>query len=321
MNFVEEVKGWLGMKFRGITLNIDILNGCVLNCPSCGVGIFGRRKAHRMPIEFFRKILNKAQNENKVRKVQLYAYSEPCMHPDLHLFVDECRKRGIQSIVSTVLQATRCDFAKVIEARPTEFRISFAGLEQMSYYQRPAKPEIFRRKFDEVCKLPRYEETLWTMGFHLYRDNEHEMEIARKMAHENKLKFVVIDSVLMPQERNVEQQYTPQDLELISHLKKTSDQSISRMKKSDYCMCWKQITIDATGMVYLCQLVYEDRFKLGNFLDMSNKEILRRIKTHPFCKKCTAIGANVYQAGYDDFTVKGDPVAIADRRRLKRAYK
>ena len=305
------------MKLNGVSFNIDILNSCCLACPSCAVGAIGRRKGGLMSIELFRQIMDKAQRECKVRKVQLYAYSDPCLHPDLHLFVAELSKRGIVSTISTMLQTTHCDFAKVIEARPTEFRISFPGWEQMSYYQsRYAQIERFEKKIEEVCGLPRYKETNWTMAFHLYKDNGHEVERAKALAKKHGLHIVILPAIFMVNERVVEKNYSEKDKELIAKLIETPEESISRMKfETDYCILWKQITIDATGMVYLCQIVYEDRFKIVNFLEMPLPEIMRRIRTHHFCDGCMKQGGHTYQQCYDDAHFHKDPVAMADKRR------
>ena len=321
---MDRLIGWAGTKLKGISLNVDLLNGCILRCPSCGVGSIGRRKSAMMNIQTFREILDWV---GKIRRVMLYVYSDACMHPNLHLFVQECTDRGIDVWISTMLQSTRCDFEKVIEAKPTEFRISFPGWDHMGFYQPPAKTRLFNKKFKQVVRLPRYSETTWTMAFHLYRDNTAEVETAKALAEDNGLKFVALPSIFMVGEKVVEKNYSEQDLELISHLVETPEEAIARIKKSDYCQMWKQITLDAKGDIYLCQLLYEDRFRLGNFRDkvpfpnqnlsMSRKYAEHLIKTHPFCNKCTTSGMNVYQNCYSEFIKYDDPVGDAEKRRSK----
>ena len=316
---IEQLKGWLGAKLNGISLNIDIVNGCVLACPSCAVGSIGRRPSHYMDLEKFIGIIGKAKEESLIRKVQLYIYSDPCMHPNLDIFVEVCRVCNIPVLLSTVLQHTQCDWRKVIEARPAEFRISFAGWDKMKYYQRGADPSLFNHNFAYVTSLPRYPETVWTLIFHLYKDNGHEYHRAKALAHLHNLKFVAIPSIFMINEKVVEQSYTDDDRELISHLQETPEQAIDRMKVDhDYCLLWKQISMDAKGDLYLCQLLYEDRFKLGvNFMDLPVKEILKRIKTAPFCWWCLRAGGHTYQYCYSEISKYDDPVGMAEARRSK----
>lgn len=307
------------MKVNGVSLNIDLLNACCLACHSCAVGSIGRRKGERMSLDLFKRILDRLEAQSRIRHVQLYVYSDPCLVADLDQYVAECTRRGLKTWISTMLQTTKCDFAKVIEARPTEFRISFPGFTHMGYYQRGAHPEIFKRKFLEVVNLPRYPETTWSLCYHVYKDNQdNDLAVARSMAKIHGLKFIPLPAIMMVNERVVDKNYTEQDRGLISHLIETPEQAISRMKLStDFCSLWKQVTIDATGMVMLCQILYEDRFKLMPFLDYDLKTIQRTIREHPFCDKCMKAGGDVYQNCYADFTKYDDPVGEANRRRLK----
>ena len=188
LKILDVVRDEIGMRWNGVSINIDLINGCCLACPSCAVGSIGTKRKGVMSFETFKAILDKLETECKIRHIQLYAYSDPCMHPDLHLFIEECTKRGIETWISTMLQVTNCDFEKVIEARPTEFRISFPGWNKMTYYQKNATPKRFTEKFQEVVKLPRHPETTWTMAYHLYKDNLDEMPEARHLAECHNIK-------------------------------------------------------------------------------------------------------------------------------------
>jgi MoaA/NifB/PqqE/SkfB family radical SAM enzyme len=269
-----------------------------------------------MTIDLFRKILDKAQSEMKIRLVMLYVYSDPCMHKDLHLFVQECTDRGIKTWISTMLQVMNCDLEKVIEARPTEFRISFPGWEQMRYYQsKSADPLRFNANFEKVMELPRYPETKWTLFFHHYKDNGHEISEAQALAEYNGLKFIPIPSIFMPLERFIEGRYTEADRQLISRLWETPEEAVARMKRSSDCMLWKQLTLDANGDVYLCQLVYEERFKLAHYLNTPWKAIRQMMKAHDFCTKCLEKGGDQYELCYSAPATSLDPVGEANKKR------
>lgn len=323
MKLYEQLHDYVGQKINGISINIDLVNGCCLACPSCGIGSMGTKRKGVMSIDLFRRILDKLQSECKIRHVQMYMYSDPCLHKDLHLFIQECTDRKLSSWLSTMLQVTNCDFAKVIEARPTEMRISFPGWEKMSYYQKNAKPEVFDRKVEEVCALPRHPETIWTMAFHVYKDNQDEMPRARDLAARHRLKFIPLPAIFMPLEKYVDQYYTTQDRELISHLIESPEEAALTMKRSNTCIMWKQLAIDAHGDLYLCQLVYEERFRLiknytpVNVMDWSLKDIQKMIKTDPYCGKCLKMGGNKLQECYDEFVSSDHPIADANKRRRK----
>lgn len=313
----DQLKDDLGQWWNGTQLNIDLVNGCCLACPSCAIGSIGTKRKGIMTFDTFRKILDKAQRETKIRRVQLYMYSDPCMHKDLHLFVQECTDRGIKSWISTMLQVTNCDFEKVIEARPTEFRVSFPGWDEMGYYQsKAADPARFDRKFEEVIKLPRHKETVWNLVWHYYRTNGHEENRVMALAAYAGMNFVRLPAIFMPLETYVEGTYTEKDRELIGRLWESPEVAASRMKKTDTCFLWKQLAIDANGDVFLCQLLYQERFKLVNFLDYPYKAIKKMIQTHEFCGKCLSKGGNVLQACYaplDEY--KGEAIAEANKKR------
>lgn len=317
MDYIEEAKGYIGAKLRGVSYNIDIVDNCVLRCKSCAVGSLGGRASHQMQLATFIAFLNKAQSESKIRHIQLYIYSDPCQHPELDAFVDVCTRRGIKTWISTMLQTTSCNFREVIEARPTEFRISFPGFEQMSYFQGGAKPERFKKKFAEVVKLPRYKETTWTMVFHKYKDNQHEIPAARKLAEDNGIKFVALPSIFMPMEVMVENRYSEQDRDIISHLIDTPEEAVARMKASEYCPCFKQVSLDSRLNVYLCQLIYEKRFILGRYFDMTFDEIMKSIRSHEFCGKCIKFKGNQYQSCYSEIASSKDPVGDANKKRMQ----
>jgi len=313
---IEAIKNWAGQRINGVQINIDLVNSCCLACPSCAVGSIGTKRKGIMSIDLFRKILDKAEGEMKIRLVMLYVYSDPCMHKDLHLFVRECTDRGIKTWISTMLQVTNCDFEKVIEARPSEFRISFPGWEQMNYYQSShADPQRFAKKVEEVCQLPRHKETTWTLFFHHYKDNGHEEWAAEQLAHRHGLKFVSIPAIFMPLEKFVEQRYTAKDHELIARLWETPEEAVARMKRSTSCMLWKQLTLDANGDVFLCQLVYEERFKLAHYLNIPWSAIQKIYRGHEFCSACLKMGGDQYELCYSAPATSKDPVGEANKKR------
>lgn len=306
------------LKMRETLFVIDIINACSLRCPSCPIASYGGRGG-KMSFETWRAILDKAEKETRISHVQMYSFSDACLHPELHRFVQEATDRGIGTYLSTMLQLTKCDFARVIEARPTEFRISFPGWNHMGYYQKGASPDRFDSLFNEVCQLPRYPETLWTMVFHWYKDNLNEFPAVKRLAEEKGFKLVVIPAIYMVPEKIVSGDYTQQDQEIISRLLETPEQCIAGMKKRalDSCQCWDQVTLDARGDVFLCQLVYEERFRLMSFLDTPLADIRKAIRSHSFCPGCIAKGINAYNELYADFTVSDDPIGDMDRFHRK----
>lgn len=316
MSLWQEIYHGIGKRINGVQFNIDLAGKCCLLCPSCAVGSIGGQTGKNMSIDLFKRIMDKAQKETKVKRVQLYIFTDPFLHKDLHLFVQDLTDRGIESTLSTMLQTTKADFAKVIEARPTEFRVSFPGWDHMEYYQKNAKPELFDRKFQEIVFLPRYPETKWNLIFHRYNNNKHELPRAKKLARDYDFHFVELPAINMDCEAVVRGTYNEIGTELNKHLLETPEESISRMKLSpDFCQLWWQTSIDSDGMVRLCQLVYSKEFKLVPYLDYPIQEIRRMVRGNSFCNTCMAKGGNVYQECYSDMVKYSDPISAADKKR------
>jgi hypothetical protein len=322
VSLYDEIIGKVGMLVNGISFDIDIVAQCVLRCKSCAVGSFTQKRPQNyMGIEMFRDILDKAQSECKIRELQLYQFTDSAQHPDLHLFVQECTDRGIHSKLSTMLQRTSCDWHKVIEARPSELRISFPGWEKMTYYQGGAQPEEFDRNMEFMMTLPRYPETFWCSAFHRYRTNLHEEPRAEAWARERNLKLVKIPAINMVLEKTVRKNYTAKDEEIMSHMYERPEQAAARMKPKNYCVNFKRVAIDSHGMTRLCQLTFLDEFRLAPFLDTPLSELQKMQKTHPFCGECMLANAHRIQECFSSFDIDGDPIAEADRkRRLDPSY-
>jgi MoaA/NifB/PqqE/SkfB family radical SAM enzyme len=312
---LNRLKGIVGNRLNGIIYVMDLINACPLRCPTCAVS-YNYQNGKIMPLDLFKRILDKAQRESKIRKLQLYIYSDPCLVKNLHEYLEVCRERGIKSSISTMLQRTNCDFEKVIEARPSEFRISFAGIKNLEVYQKGGKMENFIKKLDMVSRLPRYKETRWDMFFHVYRDNRDEIKLGKVIADYHKLDFIAYPAIFMVNERVVDKDYSKNDLKAIKLLLENPEENIKRLKfDKDYCLMQsKQICIDAEGMCFQCQIVYEDRFKLVPFLSVPLKDIRKMMERQEFCNKCKNVGGHAYQYLYGDSIKYKDPIKIADKR-------
>jgi hypothetical protein len=282
------------------------------------VSVFGPRDGEMMTLDRFRAILDKLQSEAKVRVAHLYMKGEPTLNKDLPLLVAELTRRKIKSSVSTVLQTVKCDLSELIEAKPSEFRISYPGLNFIEKYQK-GSPRKFMENLRKVVTLPRYPETKWVLFHQLYKDTGgQELENSRNLAKLFNLKLEVVPSIHMVSEHIIDKQYTEAERELISNLLETPEESIARMDtRSRYCLQWKHVTLDAMGDAYVCTLMYEEQFKIGNFLDIPLKELQRIIRSHPICGPCMEVGNNIYQACYSEFIENDNPVATANKKRLK----
>jgi hypothetical protein len=278
-----------------------------------------------MTIDMFREVLDKLQFKDKINihKIQLYRWSDPLLHPDLHKFIAECNLRGIRSATSSVLQAMQCDLEKVIAAKPTEFRVSFSGWEKMHIYQKGARPERFIENLKRLAYMPTHPETKRVFFFHRYKTNRHEEDRARVLAEDYGYHFVPFEATYMVYDRIVEnytgeKPYEAWEIKDIDMLTETPEQNISRLKhkptSNDYCSMQKrEITLDSHGRVQQCQMMYKENFIIGNVMHRPFKEIRKDIVNNPFCKTCKASGVVSYARIFGDPAVKPVPKETADK--------
>ena len=318
---IEKLKNRIGKRLKGLTLYVDVIDMCPLSCPTCPTGVQGRRPEIMMSPGTYKRILEKATSECKIRKVQLYRFGEPLLHPDLHEFIEIGHKYGIKSSISTTLQVVYANMEKVIEARPSEFRISYSGKE-MHRYQRGSKLGRFLENLHKLDRLPRYSETRWVMFFHIYKDNFDEIAPAKELAKEYGYDFVPFPATFMVYDHIIEG-YTEKDLKTLAMLTETPEENITRLAKKpspkDYCnMQEGEIILDAKGQMYLCQLMYKPKYIVGDFLTTPLKDLRKIIMKAPMCLKCKEMGIGKYSLIFGDPSFVRDPVKKADKRKYQR---
>lgn len=323
----ERIRHGIGQRINGTELLIDLVDSCPGKCPTCPVGTDPRRDGNRMSLDLFRRILDKAEKEfpGGIRKTQLYRWSDPLMHPDLHLFIAECVARGIRCSTSSFLQSTTCDFEAVAASGVTEFRVSFSGSD-MRKYQTPATPERFMAKFEMLAKLDWHPNTERVMFIHKYKNNTHEIPLMERYARDHGFRPVAFPATFMVYDRIIEKSYTPEDMETISWLTETPEANIARHKRrphaDDYCLMQeKEVTLDSRGNMQLCQLMFPAKYRMGNFLDTPLKDLRKKVREHPMCKRCKPTGVGHYSLIFADPAIDPEPVLTADEKKYIEEYR
>lgn len=315
----------IGKRVNGLEFLIDVVDACPGACRSCPVGTDPRRDGNRMTLDLFRRILDKAQKETRVRKIQLYRWSDPLIHPQIHLFVAECLARGIRCSTSSFLQTTNCDWEAIAASGVTEFRVSFSGSD-MRKYQTPATPERFMSKFEALAKLSWNPRTEKVMFVHIYRDNKREIPLMKRYAEVHGFRPVAFPATFMSYDRIIEKNYTPQDIETISWLTETPEANIARHRRrpdaGDYCLMQSgEVTLDSRGNMQLCQLMFPAKYRMGNFLDTPLKDLRKKVREHPMCKRCKPAGVGHYSLIFADPAIDPEPVLTADEKKYIEEYK
>ena len=112
---------------------IEITTRCRMSCAFCGHGRMGRAREH-MPRRRFVKALERIAATGQ-RRVALYGYGEPLLHPEIVDFVSLAAERGLEPWLSTVPVDLDGDLSR---------RLIDAGLAGINFSLDSLDPEVFR---------------------------------------------------------------------------------------------------------------------------------------------------------------------------------
>lgn len=294
MNILRWLAGELGVRFKGITLMIDTVNGCGLRCPSCPVGNMGSRGGKVMRPEIFASLLNKLQSEIRVRKVVLTSFSDPLLNPHLPEIVGIVSSRGIPTLVSTNLNKAS-NLEAILRAGLTELRFTMSGWEYANFYQKGTNVSVVEENADLLAELIKKYPTKINVIFTKYPRNAHEEPDMREFCKKRGFGIIVVDAMFLTADKIISGDYTDQDLLILNELKERPEEILARIQNDNYCHFQsKQITLDALGQVYLCCNIYSKNLILGDFLNKSLSEFRKQIRRHPYCEKCKSKNMNKY---------------------------
>jgi MoaA/NifB/PqqE/SkfB family radical SAM enzyme len=296
---------------REFVFDIDVVGASNLRCPSCPQGnVVGYRLPHgNMEPELLKRIVDKAQGECRVRQINLFAWAEPLLHPQLPELVNIVQARGIPCHLSSNLNILPHADA-IMAANPASFKISASGYTQEIYgfSHRGGNVAKVKKHMQELAKAKKRANaaTRIYVNYHRYRHNLKEEPLMREYAASLGIGFEPVWALMLPLEKiighleGVEDKFslTEEDDQLIEHLALPFKEALAsaRQERDQPCRLRdSQISLDFQGNVQLCCGVFDaSRFTLGHFIDMSLDEIQEIRNNHAMCARCLPLGGHVY---------------------------
>lgn len=277
----------------GYSYVIDVINACPLRCPSCPIGHEHKPNGAVMSLELFRAILDKAEREGRIKKIDLNNWSDSLIHRDLHLFVREAIARGHPTQISTTLNRWTCDLPAVMLEGLSVFRISTSGIKEYAKTHRGGNADRVLGNMNALSKMPRHPNTEVIVTFHRYKHNLDEEAVMESIARNFGFGFTAYDASFCGIDKIMAESYTEEDRETLAMLRQSPAEVLAGVKRMDYCFHQtKQIVIDAEAKVSLCCGTYN---QIGpSFLDTPLAEVQRWKRTHPLCGDCIRMKLNRY---------------------------
>ncbi len=268
---------------RPYVLVIDPTNVCNLRCPLCPTGQLDKSASKGMlPFATFEKILDELGRD--LITIRLYNWGEPLLHKDIVRMCQLAYDRGVSVKLSSHLNDLTPELAEgLLRARVKKLYVSADGATPESYavYRRGGD---FQRVQDNIRMLVAkqreldawFTRVIWL--FHVFRHNEHEVEIARRLAADlgvelslNRARTDMGKEIFETVETALERDghWLPSNDELCAY-----DRENKVAQREPTChLPWQDTAINWDGNVLACCSVYSEKHSYGNIHDGSFKAV------------------------------------------------
>ena len=168
----------LGAKYKGLWYRIDTTNACGLSCPTCARAKFATPKGV-MSVDTFKAVVDRTLSEGKVRAMELYAWGDSTLSPNLAEFCEYAVSKNLPKVnISSTFNTVKCDLPRVMLSGLSTVFVSFSGWEKYHITHRGGDLKKVLANFEMLASLPRLQNTRVVMRFHVYTHNQHEIPIA-----------------------------------------------------------------------------------------------------------------------------------------------
>ena len=288
--------------------SVDISGICNLHCISCPRGnILKQPPAGFMRIGTYRMVLDKLLSELPfVGNIQLYAWGEPLLNPDIAEIVGLTVQRRVLCAISTNLNS-RNDFSPTIKARPDWMKISVSGYGEG--YERTHTGGNWRVLLSNMHTLKRLKddynpEMYIEVNYHLYKRNiGDEYDRMKELCEElgfifrpNPAYLYSLDNLLDYREGR---ELTPAAKATLEMLLLPIDEGIARAERQKHLPCAEErcFPINWNLNVRFCGAYFKPVL-IENYLETPIAEIIGKRNEDPFCDRCKSYALHRFTSVY-----------------------
>lgn len=307
---------------------LEINSACNLHCPSCTKGNKAGydHKNGVMDWELMERCLDKIRSENPEAIVFLYGNSEPFLHPRLPECIAAVKSRGLRCELSTNLNYTQ-RIPETLDARPDFIIISLSGFTQEVYEKGHDGGNIERVKSNMalVGAANQTRQIPISVNYHVYTDNQHEIEAMRQFAAALGIGFFTSTARAISMEnaiqycREKDPEATPYEVQdgrpdwnkafppTSQQWRDTMDRlKIPPDKAREMYAHYPVVPVCAVGAggiftfirhdgkTQMCSCVADRRVTLKDYLDTTPEELIESRTGHAICQQCIKYRLNLY---------------------------
>ncbi len=268
-------------------ITVESGNVCNLRCPLCPTGQ-GDRSATKgmLPLETFRKVLDQLGRD--LITIRLYNWGEPLLNKHLVEMCQLAYRRRVSVKISSHLNDLTPEIAEgLLRAKVKKIYVSADGATPESYatYRRGGDFEKVLENIRMLVGMKRdmgahFTRVVWL--FHVFRHNEHEIPMARKLAQElgielqlNRARTDMGREIFETVEHALERDghWLPENDEYCAY-----DREKDEAQREVICtLPWKDSAINWDGQVLACCSIYSEKHAYGSiheadFLEIWNGE-------------------------------------------------
>jgi MoaA/NifB/PqqE/SkfB family radical SAM enzyme len=272
-----------------MNLNINIVDACNLQCPSCPRGRGQLPSTTRqMDTTLLRQILEKAKTECSIHETELYDTCEPTMHRDLPAMIRLAREYGPVALSSNA-SIPNTDWKAILEAGPYLLVLALAGFTAATHARSHpgSKLEVVKRAMGDIQKILQANPKLSTeirVLYHRYKYNLDEEEDAKKMVLSYGFNFAPLWAAVL----------YPRGMENICDCVLSPEQAraIGALYPIKRCLVLERnININVVGDVIQCAGFSHVK---ANYLTTPLEDIQEKRRADPLCIECRQTGMGHY---------------------------
>lgn len=306
---------------------LEVNSACQLKCPSCTKGNMDGydHKTGIMDTELMERCIDKIKSENPEAIVFLYGNSEPFLHPRLPECIAAVKSRGLRCELSTNLNhIQRVD--ETLAAKPDFIIISLSGFTQDVYVRghQGGRIEKVKANMVELGKANSRYRIPISVNYHVYKDNQHEIELMRSYAAEHGIGLFTSNARAISMENAIQylregdgnppfevQEGRPDWNVALPPVTQQWKDTMDRLKippqraREMYAhypvapVC----PVGAGGMftfirhdgkTSMCACVADRRITVGDYLDTTPEQMIEQRTGHAICKMCLHYRTNLY---------------------------
>jgi MoaA/NifB/PqqE/SkfB family radical SAM enzyme len=281
-------------------LMIEPTNICNLKCPLCPSGNGSlKRERGMMDPALFQSIVDSVHH--KVGMLILWNQGEPYLNPEFNRMVRYAADKGLYTMCSTNASLS-LDATAIIQSGLSKLIISMDGISKATYdqYRVNGDYDLVLQNMKSLVEAKRAlrsatPQIVWQ--FIIMRQNEHEIDSVKRLAHEigvDKLEFKTVQIYSTDDLR-----FLPADHELSRYSAEGKDFQLKTKLLNRCRRLWTQPVINWDGELSICCYDKDLQFRIGNITELSfsdlwfgtamnkmRRQILHGRDRYAICRNC-----------------------------------